>query len=131
MNWVIAIGLALIAAFLAVSILVQPAAIAAWVQGFAIVAVMALVAIGERRQWRGRTIWSGLSVRGLTWWTFGLGALSCALDVVLIARESYLLAAFNLAGGLGMLAVGGLRLALLPNRTVERDARKNDARLSP
>jgi hypothetical protein len=130
MSWVIAIGLTLIAAFLVVSVVVQPTAIAAWLQGFAVVAVMALVAIGERRHRRGRTIWSGVSNRAVTWWALGLGVLFSAVGIVLIARESYLVAAFNLVGGAGMLVIGAVWLALLPNRTVERDARKNDARPS-
>ena len=117
MAWLIGIGLALITGFFAVLLVLKPTEIGAWLQGFGLVAMLALIAIGERRKRRGRTIWTGVSTRAFTFWNLGLGVFFSVVGVVLIVRKSYLVALFNLAGGLGMLILGLLLWRVKPPRT--------------
>lgn len=130
MNAVIAIGLALITAFLALSIFMKPNDIGAWLQGFGIVAVLALMAIGERRRRRGISFWSGVSPRVVAYWNVGLGVFFTAIGAMLLSRGSYINGSFNLLCGLVLLALGFFALTVLPDNTIERDASKNDSRPS-
>jgi hypothetical protein len=130
MNVVIAIGLALITAFLAFLAFLKPSDIGAWLQGFGIVAVLALMAIGERRRRHGRSLWSGVSPRVVGYWNVGLGVFFTAIGVILLTKESYINGGFNFLCGLGLLALGFFSLAVLPNSTIERDASKSGSRPS-
>ena len=130
MNVITAIGLTLITAFLALSIAVKPNDIVAWLQGFALVAVLALMALGERRRRHGRSIWSRASPRTFGYWNVGLGVLFSAIGGLLFWRESYINGLFNLVGGLGLLALGVFSVTVLPNSTIERDASKSTSRPS-
>ena len=128
MNVVIALGLAIITAFLALSVFVKPSAIGAWSQGFGIVAVLALMAIIERRRRNGRSLWSGMSPRTAAYWNVGLGALFAVIGAMLLWRESYINGTFNLVCGLGLLGLGLFWVRVLPNSTMERDTSKNRSR---
>ena len=130
MSVITAIGLTLITAFLALSIAVKPNDIVAWLQGFALVAVLALMAISERRRRRGRSLWSRVSPRTVGYWNVGVGVLFSAIGGILFWRESYINGLFNVAGGLGLLALGVLSVTVLPNSTIERDASKSTSRPS-
>ena len=124
MSVVIAIGLALITAFLALSVFVKPSDIGAWLQGFAIVAVLALMAISEWRRRNGRSLWSGMSPRNVAYWNVGLGALFVAIGVMLLWKESYINGTLHLVCGFGVLGLGLFWVSVLPNSTMERDASK-------
>src|SRR5688572_23062884 len=100
MSWPIALGLSLITALLVVAVALRPADIVTWLPGFGIVAGLAVMAIGERRERQGRSLWAGISLRAVGYWCIALGLATVALGATQIARETYLAGVYNSIGGL-------------------------------
>ena len=121
MSWPIAVGLSLITALLVVAVARKPTDILTWLPGFGIVAGLALMAIGERRERQGRSLWAGISLRAVGYWCIALGAATVALGVSQIVRETYFAGVYNSISGLVLLGVGLFGVTVLPNSALLTD----------
>ena len=131
MIWISRIGLALICLFLMAWIFVRPADFMEVLQWLGMVAVLGLWAEGTRLDRLGKSAFAGFSKRRIAVLNLGMGILCALLTILALTRGSYFVAAYNAFGALLFLPLGVMGLFLVPNRTVERDARKSSARPSP